>query len=236
MKNWVSNVLTVQQYDMKLRDLETKYRTIPGERARLREEYEAAKAQLAAARENVARVEQSIRQTEAGIAALNDKIRKTLTQSAMVKKNAEYQAMMADIEESKNQISELETKVIELMDEQEAARKALADQEKDFAATERQIREELAEFEKLIEYIKAEALKLKTEKKGFIPRVELNVLNAYKNILSKDKGKPVVPVVNGSCGHCSMKVTPQLMNEAKKGMVVFCDNCSHILYDPNCEP
>ena len=101
MKNWVTNILTVQQYDMKLRDLETKYRTIPGERAKLREEYEAAKAQLAAARENAARVERAGKQTESEIAALNDKIRKSLTQSALVKKNAEYQALMTEIDNSK---------------------------------------------------------------------------------------------------------------------------------------
>ena len=235
MKNWVSNILTVQQYDMKLRDLETKYRTIPGERAKLREEYEAAKAQLAAVRENAVRLERAGKQAESDIAALNEKIRKNLTQSALVKKNAEYQALMADIENSKSQISELETRVIELMDEQEAARKAVAEQEKLFAATQAEIREQLADFEQLIERIKQDALKLKAEKKGFITRVELNVLNAYQNILTRDKGKPVVPVVNGSCGHCSLKVTPQLINETKKGNLVFCDNCAHILYDPDCE-
>ena len=236
MKNWVTNILTVQKYDMKLRDLETKYRTIPGERAKLREEYEAAKAQLAAAREKVNRTDQAAKQNEAEIAALNEKIRKTLTQSAMVKKNAEYQAMMTDIETAKGQISELETRAIELIDEQENVRKELAGEEKAFAATERQIREELEEFKQLIEYIKVEAARLKNERKGFLPRVELNVLNIYQNILSKGKGKPVVPITNGSCGNCSLKVTPQLVNEARKGMLVLCDNCSHVLYDPDCEP
>lgn len=235
MKNWVSNILTLQQYDMKLRDLETKYRTIPAERAKLREEYEAAKAQLAAARENSAKADQNVKQAEAAIAGLNDNIRKLLTQSAMVKKNAEYQALMADIAAAKARISDLETKVIELLDEQEAARKAAAEQEKEFAAVDRQVREELAEFEQLIEFIKAEALKLKTEKKQFMPRVELNVLEAYKNILTRDKGQPVVPIVNGSCGNCSLKVTPQLVNDAKKGIMVFCDNCYHMLYVPDSE-
>ena len=104
-----------------------------------------------------------------------------------------------------------------------------------FAATQTEIREQLADFEQLIERIKQDALKLKAEKKGFISRVELNVLNAYQNILTRDKGKPVVPIVNGSCGNCSLKVTPQTINEAKKGNLVFCDNCAHILYDPGAE-
>lgn len=233
MKAWVSNILTLQEFDMKLRDLETKYRTIPNERHKLREEYEAAQAALAAARENVAKTDRTLKQTEAEIAAQNDTVRKLLTQSALVKKNDEYQTILQNIESTKERISELESRVIELLDEQEAARKALADQEREFAATDKQIREELAEFEQLIETIKADAVKLKTEKKKCVPRVELNVLNAYQNILTRDKGKPVVPIVNGTCGNCSLKVTPQLTNEAKKGTLVYCDNCSHILYYPD---
>ena len=235
MKKWTANILTLQKYDMQLRDLETKYRSIPTERAKLREEYEAAKALLTAARENSAKADQNVKQAEADIAALNEKISKTLTQSAMVKKNAEYQAMMADIAAAKAQISDLETKVIGLLDEQEAAHKAAADQEKEFAATDRQVREELAEFEQLIEFIKTEAVRIKTEKKTVVARVELNVLEAYKNILTRGKGQPVVPIVNGFCGNCALKVTPQAINHAQKGMLVFCDNCSHILYDPNSE-
>ena len=236
MKNWVSNILTVQQYDMKLRNLEVKYRTIPGERAKLKEEYLAASAVLNQAKEHFKQVEREIKQTESEIAELNDKSRKLLTQSALVKKNAEYQTMMSDIEAIKGCISDKETHVLELMDKLEAARQDLKVEEKEFAAAERQVREELAEFEQLIETIKADALKLKAEKKSFMSKVELNVLAAYKNILARDKGKPVVPIVNGSCGNCSLKVTPQVINQAKKGELVFCDNCSHILYDPNCEP
>ena len=232
MRGWVSNILTLQEFDMKLRDLETKYRTIPTERHKLREEYEAAQAALAAARENVAKADLALKQTEAEIATQNETVRKLLTQSALVKKNDEYQSILQNIETVKGQISELESRVIELLDEQENARKALADQEREFAATDKQVREELAEFEQLIETIKADAVKLKAEKKKFMPRVELNVLNAYQNILTRDKGKPVVPIVNGTCGNCSLKVTPQLVNDAKKGTLVYCDNCSHILYYP----
>lgn len=236
MKNWVARILTVQQYDMKLRDLETKYLTIPQERANLREQYAAAKQRLEEMRTAAAQAEQAVRQTENEIAGLNENIRKLLTQSAMVKKNAEYQAMMADIENTKTRISDLETKLIGQMDEQTAAAKAAADEEKAFAVTERQLKQEAAEFNQLVEEIKAEALRLKAEKKGFVSRVELSVLNVYKTILTKDKGAPVVPIVNGSCGHCSIKVTPQTATEAKKGQMVFCDNCSHILYDPDCQP
>lgn len=235
MKNWAARILTVQQYDLKLRELEAKYRAIPEERANLRAQYAAARQKLEEMRAAAAQAAQAVRQTENEIAALNENIRKLLTQSSMVKKNAEYQAMMTDIENAKARISDLETKQIEQMDEQAAAAKAAADEEKVFAATESQLKQEAAEYNQLVEDIKAEALRLKAEKKGFAGQVELNVLTAYKEILSRDKGVPVVPIVNGVCGNCSIRVTPHTCNEAKKGQLVFCDNCAHIVYDPDCE-
>ncbi len=233
MKKWASDILTLQQYDMRMRDLETKYRSIPQERTRLREELQAAADVVKTAREELLKQETAYKKLEAAIAELNDKNRKTQTQSAMVKKNAEYQAMMADIEATRGKISDLETEEIERIDRIDAAKKRLAEAEREYVAAERQTKEELADFDGLVETIKEEVLKIKADKKNFVKVVELNVLNAYRNILEKDKGRPVVPITNGSCAHCLLKVTPQLSNQAKKGELVFCDNCSHILYDPN---
>ncbi len=235
MKKWVSDILTVQQYDMRMRDLETKYRSIPQERARLREELQAAADVVKAAREELLKQETAYKKLEAAIAGLNEKNRKTQTQSAMVKKNTEYQAMMADIEVIRGKISDLETEEIELIDRIDAAKKRLAETEREYVAAERQTKEELSDFDGLVEMIKEEVLKIKADKKNFLKVVELNVLNAYRNILEKDKGRPVVPITNGSCAHCLLKVTPQMCNQAKKGELVFCDNCSHILYDPNAQ-
>lgn len=237
MRKWTSDILTLQKFDMRLRDLEIKYRTIPQEKARMREELEAAAAVVRQAKEQLQNVERSIRETQSAIAGMNDKIRKTRTQSTMVKKNAEYQAMLADIEATGTRISELETREIELYDEQENARKNLLDAEKDYSAAERAVKAELADFDTLVSEIKEEVLQLKRDKKRFTTQIDLNVLEIYKRILESDrKGKPVVPIVNGACSNCLLKITPQTMNAAKKGAVVQCDNCSHIIYDPESQP
>ena len=226
MRKWTSDILTLQKFDMRLRDLETKYRTIPQEKARMKEELEAAAAIVRTAKEQLQNVERAIRETQSAITQLNDKIRKTRTQSTMVKKNAEYQAMLADIEATGSRISELETREIELYDEQENAKKNLLNAEKDYSAAERAVKAELADFDTLVSEIKEEVLKLKHDKKRFTTQIDLNVLEIYKRILESDKkGKPVVPIVNGACSNCLLKITPQTMNAAKKGSVIQCDNC-----------
>ncbi len=237
MRKWTSDILTLQKFDMRLRDLEIKYRTIPQEKARMKEELEAAAAGIRGAKETLQNVERSIRETQADIAHLNEKIKKTQTQSTMVKKNTEYQAMLADIEATRTRISELETREIELYDEQENARKALLNAEKDYSAAERAVKAELADFDTLVSEIKEEVLKLKHDKKRFTTQIDLNVLEIYKRILESDKkGKPVVPIVNGACSNCLLKITPQTLNAARKGAVIQCDNCSHIIYDPESQP
>ena len=139
MKKWTSDILTLQKFDMRLRDLEIKYRTIPQEKARMREELEAASAVTRNAKEEQQKVERAIREMQSSIALLNDKIKKTQTQSTMVKKNTEYQAMLADIEATKEKISGLETREIELYDELENAKKAVLNAEKDYSAAERAV-------------------------------------------------------------------------------------------------
>ena len=56
----------------------------------------------------------------------SERVKNVQANSDLVKKNAEYQAMLADIEATRTRISELETREIELYDEQENAGKAEA--------------------------------------------------------------------------------------------------------------
>lgn len=235
MKAWVTRILTVQQCDMKLRSLEVKYKTIPGERAKLKEEYLSAKQKVTDADSELKRLELEMKQTEGETASLEEKEKKALTQSALVKKQAEYQALMDEIAHLKERGSDLETKMLELMDQQETARKKLQEEQRNFTLVERQVKQDLAEFEELIAHIKEEVVRIRAEKKNFSKTVEMKVMDAYTNILTRDSGEPVVPIVDGACRHCLIKVTPQCANEAKKGTMVFCDNCSHILYDPAAE-
>ena len=64
MKKWTSDILTLQKFDMRLRDLEIKYRTIPQEKARMKEELEAASAVTRNAKEQQQKVERAIREIQ----------------------------------------------------------------------------------------------------------------------------------------------------------------------------
>lgn len=235
MKNWVTRILTVQKLDMRMHNLEVKYRTIPVEKERLVEDYREAEKALAACQGKVREVEKKLKEGEVESEVLEEKVKKLQIQSTTVKKNDEYHAILNEIASVQEQISELDSRQLAFMDELDEARKAVPEAESALKAAERTAKSEIGELNALAAQIKEEALKVKKERRDFSSLCEKAVLEAYMHIREKDRGRPsVVPVKDGSCSNCSLKTPPQTANEARKGLLTFCDNCGCILYDSDC--
>ena len=66
-----------------------------------------------------------------------------------------------------------------------------------------------------------------------VEQIEPGVLNHYQRSVSKRGETAVVPVIDGACQGCFMKVTPETVNALKRGVdLIFCKTCSRILYLP----
>ncbi len=233
MKPWVENLLALQSIDLKLRSLNVKLETVPVEKKRLESELTASGNLVTAAANALRKVEKEIKEKETETAAVEESIRKLLVQSSMVKKNNEYQAMMTDIEGKKAQISERETKILELMDLAESASAALKKAEQAFAQEQKSVKAELKDLAELEQEIRDEMLSTKSLRKADEGKVETKVLDLYSRLLKDKKNMPLAPIDQGSiCGNCRLRVTPQTVNDAKKGAITLCDNCSHMLYIP----
>jgi len=234
MKKWTSDLLTLQSIDIRIRNLKTKLETIPMEKNNLKSELNDAAEIVKKAKAGIQKTELGIKKVESDIAAANEGMRKLQTQSTMVKKNTEYQAMLSEVEKMKARISDLETDQLLLMDELDAAKNAFKKIEADYAAQERNVKTEYRELLQLEADIKQEIETALSERKGFESKIESSYLSVYARLLSKGKGTPVSTFVQGNtCSNCSLKLTPQTLNDAKKGNLALCDNCSCIIYDPD---
>ncbi|MBP5183328.1 MAG: hypothetical protein J6331_09920 [Lentisphaeria bacterium] len=234
MKNWVAHLITVQNLDMRLAALETKYRTIPLEKERLREEYRAVAEKVLALTAEIHKQEALVKEKETAVKELEEKIEKIRIHSATVKKNSEYQALMNEIASTHGKISDIETEQLCAIDAVEESKKALALAEEEKRAAERSAKTELQDLAETAEQIKKEALEVKKQRREFAGLCEPSVLEMYSRLREKDRmRKWIVPLNNGACANCALKITPQTLNEAKKGLVTTCDNCGSILYDPS---
>lgn len=230
---WVKNLLNLQALDLEIRNLKLRLTMIPKEAEKLQQEIAAIESKVKAAKEKKAAHELQLKKNEAEIAEINDKIGKLQTQSALVKKNTEYQAMLGTIAMLKKSISDLESKQIELMDALSADDKAI------YAATAAvkpetaPLRSELKELAELVNDIKARGRDLLAKRPELRSMVDSEILPRYEQILKKNDSIPLVPVEVDKCGNCHLRLTPQTMNSARSGAITFCDNCMHIIYMPD---
>ncbi len=233
MKQYIKDLLTLQTEDLRIRDLKTRLASMPAERAKLVAEFDVVRKGLENAKQNKLKVEQAMKQQAAATAAAQDKLQALKIKSSSIKKINEYNAILAEIEAAKKNISDSETREIELMDEQEAAEKLLAKAERAYRATGRTVQAEVRELDSLKEMIAKELAEKEAVSAEFAKNVPQKFLDPYRRMLSTGKGSPVGVIHDGNCSNCNMKNSPQTTMEARNGALVNCEYCSFYLYDPD---
>ena len=100
----LNSLLALQELDLKLRNLEARLKMLPKEMKSLIVKRDELLAGTAAAADKVRKIELAIKDTEGKIAGIEEENRKLQQQSSLVKKNTEYQAMLAAIENNKKKV------------------------------------------------------------------------------------------------------------------------------------
>ena len=213
---WAEALLKLQRVDLKIRELEARLALLPKEMTELKNKRDAAVAEVNAAASAAKKIELERKGVESEIEKLNAENKRLQQQSAMVKKNTEYQAMLGTIALNEKKVGDLESRELELMDRFEEARKAYRKIRQDNEAAVNAIRAEFDELE---------------ERPADIRGVDGETLARYNRLLAgKDGIAPLVRVENEICGSCHLRVTRQALTNMQKGAVTSCENCMHFIY------
>lgn len=227
----LNSLLALQELDLKLRNLEARLKMLPKEMKSLIGKRDELLAGTAAAADKVRRIELAIKDTEGKIAGLEDEIRKLQQQSSLVKKNTEYQAMLAAIDNNKKKISGFEEKTLLLFDELEQARLTAAKVKEDNNNTIKNIKSEFDELFAFSKTVEAEIARLKEERPSRLCGIDPDTMAHYTRLLAaKSVIAPVSKVEDGICGNCHLKITPQCQSDIKRDKLAICDNCQGLIY------
>jgi predicted nucleic acid-binding Zn-ribbon protein len=228
----LQTLIHLQQYDTRIAALET-------EAARLPKEIEALKTSVAEARKLVeavrARQESTRKDLRAREKDLDDiAVKRSRSEARLyeVKTNAEYSAVLAEIETIKGQKAQAEEEILALMERQESLAGEVREAEARLKAREEQakrdeavIRQKLAEVEKELEAVRSARASLARE----LPR---GVLADYERILKARGGLAIAPVTSAAvCGGCRVTIRPQAIQELRVADALLrCESCGRYLY------
>ncbi|MDR1418461.1 MAG: C4-type zinc ribbon domain-containing protein [Endomicrobium sp.] len=148
-----------------------------------------------------------------------------------VKSNEIYKALLLELEKAKVDKSKFEDEILELMDTIDKGALIVKSLDKNYQNFETKIKSDIIEMEALIENLKKEIVSVEIFRKEQESKVSKSIFLQYERLREGREGIGLALIDGESCGACGMMLRPQLINQAQKGQeLVFCDNCSRILF------
>jgi predicted nucleic acid-binding Zn-ribbon protein len=167
--------------------------------------------------------------------SLLDSKEKTINKHSLelnsVKSNDTYKSLLLAIEQAKADKGVLEDEILALMVnlEEESAKTKIAENE--FQEFERNVRKEILDIDNNVKNLKEEVITLGKARDEYKLKINKSILQHYERLKEGRDGYGMAVVDGESCSGCGIVLRTQLVNQALKGQdLVFCDNCSRILF------
>jgi predicted nucleic acid-binding Zn-ribbon protein len=228
----LEKLLILQDRDTQRAGLESQLAAVPREVALAEQKIAAEKAAIEAARNELKEFETKKKLLETEIASAEQKVAKYRGQQLEVRKNDEYRALGAEIDTTQAAIGVLEEDELKVMF-------AIDEAKKKFATGEAERKQAIAGHEARIRLLREREGNLRTELQAAQAEVEVArlpvdapLVRVYERLVREGLARPVcVPIRDGKCNGCHMKVSGQVESAARKGdEITNCESCRRMVF------
>lgn len=231
LKSQIDALVQLQVIDSEIFALKYEKEALPARIKALQELFEEKKQGLAASEKNLLDLQKQRKDKEGELLQKEEAIKKLQNQLYSLKTNKEYQTMLQQIAEAKADVSMVEDKILEFLDQAEKARgsieqekQKLQEEEKDFLSKKKNAEDRIKEIDERLSQLDA-------QRKQATVGIEEKILAQYERILANRDGLAIVSVKDNSCEGCNMFVPPQVINLIKMyERIITCEICNRILY------
>lgn len=235
MSDATQQLIDLQDTDRRIRKLLEIIDSVPQEKEKIKQELSGAEAGVAAAKEAHQAVELKVKSIEMEISTCRERMRHLQGQSAAVKKNEEYRALLSEIDGCKQQISDLEDQELVLWEEREGLSAGLTEANELLKAAEKRIAAAMDDLDVRERNAGSQLEKLQQQREAQVGEIEPEVLAPYDRLveIARKRGQSrdcLVPLTGNSCGGCHMSITTQVQTHVRGGKVVPCEQCGALLY------
>ena len=163
--------------------------------------------------------------------AAKEKISRYRKQQFEVKTNEEYKTLEHEISTEQSKIRSLEDRELEEMELAEQFHDRMVACRREMEEERKRVEEDCAGLDRRSEVVEKEVGEVEGERRQRAAAVDPQWLSRYDRILKHLGDAAIVSVENGACGGCHMKLTPQVIQDTKRGQeVCACTYCGRMLY------
>lgn len=227
----IRKLLILQDRDRKIATLTEELARIGPQRTSARGRLASAQQALENAKTRAHQLESSRKKLELDVAARKELIEKYSLQQFQTRKNEEYRALAHEIDTCKAAISQMEDQELEIMEQSDAAAKAITAAQATLTELTGEADAQLAELGRRETNLAKDLAALQSNRAELAAAVEEITLTRYERLLRSKGTNIVVGVERGACGGCHMRVPAQLLVDCRaQQALVTCPNCNRILF------
>jgi predicted nucleic acid-binding Zn-ribbon protein len=227
----LSLLIDLQELDKEILEVTQSLGQLPEELQAQAQAMEAQQAELAANLQELENLKAQRRDKEGEMADLEQGIKTSRQRLMEIKNNIEYRAMLKEIAFKEDQRDQMETKVLELMDQMEAQNQRLAAHKSRLDELQQAFTRRQKEIEVQLKELKKRAADLEKKREILRQRLPAALLKRYEFIRQRHNSTTMAEVRQGVCLGCHMNILPQQFIDLQKGEEILqCPHCQRILY------
>ena len=227
----LNKLIEVQELDKVMQEVAGELERLPGELKTEEAALEDLKAQQAAGLQELEDLQKQRRDAETETAEMEDGIKKSRGRLMEIKSNIEYKAMLKEIAFKEDQRDQRETRMLELLEQMEAQKLALAEIEAQVKERQDVLAQRSAVVAAAVKKLEERQAGLEVQRKKLRKGVPAQLLKRYEFIRQRRNGTAIASVQEGVCFGCHMNILPQQFIDLQKGEEILqCPHCQRILY------
>jgi predicted nucleic acid-binding Zn-ribbon protein len=227
----LSKLIEVQELDKVIQEVVGELERLPGELKTEEAALEELQDQQAAGLQELEDLQKQRRDTETETAEMEDGITKSRGRLMEIKSNIEYKAMLKEIAFKEDQRDQRETRMLELLEQMEAQKQALAEIEAQIKERQDVLAEKSAAVAAAVKKLEERRAGLDEQRKKQRKGIPAQLLKRYEFIRQRRNGTAIASVQEGVCFGCHMNILPQQFIDLQKGEEILqCPHCQRILY------
>jgi predicted nucleic acid-binding Zn-ribbon protein len=227
-------IITLQEKDCSLDKVRQQAALIPETIKEVKDSFAAVRGESEEKKKTLTQLQLRRKEKEMELSSKESEIHKHSTELNAVKSNDAYKALLGEIENGKKAKSDLESEILELMEQIDTESSRVKDYDKSLKSQEVEIQAKVAGLEEELKKLQGDVVRLEAERNEYAKGIPDDMLHRYDFIRESRGGQAVVSIDGGSCGGCHTVLRPAVINEVcKEQEFVVCDSCSRILFKKN---
>jgi len=171
------------------------------------------------------------RDLEGRLQAAEAKMKDRRMRITRIRNEKELGLARREVDLLKEETTQLETELMAVMEQLEAANGKVAALEEELARVAAERESQAVALRETVARLSSEIERDTAQRTRIMESVDGELRRKYELIFQRRGGLAVVEIRAGTCQGCRMRVPPQLFNEIQRGeQVIPCPNCQRMLY------